>query len=143
MSGGPERRERASRSGGHRLGILENPWKMKREKGCCWLMAFARALEHCGVGGGRQRSECWDLGPAFGSCFMEGRRDGAGGSRLARRLPARDWIGVRWRLGTLCEPVFGGGVGCGPQLLGRNGAGPPRAAPGPRVCYQGAQLWVW
>ena len=73
----------------------------------------------------------------------EGRRDGAGGSRLARRLPARDWIGVRWRLGKLCEPVFGGGVGCGPQLLGRNGAGPPRAAPGPRVCYQGAQLWVW
>lgn len=77
-SGGPERRERASRSGGHRLGVLENPWKMKREKGCCWLMAFARALEHCGVGGGRQRSECWDLGPAFGSWSVEGRRDGAG-----------------------------------------------------------------
>lgn len=60
MSGGPERRERASRSGGHRLGVLENPWKMERQKGCCWLMASARALENCGMGGGGQRSECWD-----------------------------------------------------------------------------------
>lgn len=90
-----------------------------------------------------ERAPCLLDGSGCLGLRTERRRDGAGESRLACGLPARDWMGVRWKLGKLCEPVFGGGVGCGPQLLGGKGASPPRTAPGPRVSYQGAQLWVW
>lgn len=117
MSGGPERRERASRSGGHRLVVLENPWKMKREKGCSCLMAFARALGYCGVGGGGQGGGCWDVlvvacipGPAFGSWSMEGRKDGAGEAQdsgsVLTSSPAggRDSSFLPWRLHSSSPP---------------------------------------
>lgn len=90
-----------------------------------------------------ERAPCLLDGSGCLGLRTERRRDGAGESRLACGLPARDWMGVRWKLGKLCEPVFGGRVGCGPQLLGGKGASPPRTAPGPWVSYQGAQLWVW
>ena len=72
----------------------------------------------------------------------EERRDGAGDSRLAHGLLARDWMGVRWRPGKLCEPVFRGGKGERPSS--QEGRGQPTwSCPGPQVSYQGAQLQVW